>query len=110
MENTDIEFNGTRIFLVDVAVDTGTVPNRLLHRLTVTGGRKHARANPGDPNSHSSMSNCAGRPFPPKNLGCTVARRGTPVPSALFRFRRAQGTLGPPPTNTNCLDFRPADL
>jgi hypothetical protein len=51
VENTDIEFNGTRIFLVDVAVDTGTVPNRLLHRLTVTGGRKHASANPGGPQS-----------------------------------------------------------
>jgi Peptidase family M23 len=43
VENTDIEFNGTRIFLVDVAMDTGTVPNRLLHRLTVTGGSTPAR-------------------------------------------------------------------
>jgi hypothetical protein len=48
VENTDIEFNGTRIFLVDVAVDTGMDPNRLLHRLTVTGGSTPART-PGTP-------------------------------------------------------------
>src|SRR5689334_19449042 len=35
VENTDIKFNGTRIFLVDLAIDSGMVPSRLLHRLTV---------------------------------------------------------------------------
>jgi hypothetical protein len=48
VENTDIEFNGTRIFSVDLALDTGTVPNRLLHRLTVTGGSTPAPT-PGTP-------------------------------------------------------------
>ena len=48
VENTDIEFNGTRIFLVDLALDPGAVPNRLLHRLTVTGGGTPART-PGMP-------------------------------------------------------------
>jgi hypothetical protein len=47
-ENTDIEFNGTRIFLVDLVLDAGAVPKRLLHRLTVTGGSTPART-PGTP-------------------------------------------------------------
>jgi Peptidase family M23 len=44
VENTDIEFNGTRIFLVDLAIDSGMVPSRLLHRLTVSGGKMPSRA------------------------------------------------------------------
>ena len=48
VENTDIEFNGTRIFLVDLAIDASMVPSRLLHRLTVAGGSTPSRT-PGTP-------------------------------------------------------------
>ena len=47
-ENTDIEFNGTRIFLMDLVLDAGAVPKRLLHRLMVTAGSTPARS-PGTP-------------------------------------------------------------
>jgi hypothetical protein len=38
-ENPNIEFNGTRLFLIDVALDSAeTVPTRLVHHLEISGG------------------------------------------------------------------------